>query len=457
MEIEVKSPAKSFEAHLCLEGNSRIIFSGIYGIGKSTFLDRFFDEKNQLDFFDNKVKYNCFHVYPVNYSVASNEDIFRLLKYDITFELIKKGARFEKIDFSYLETIFPFLKGNAYNILAPFLTLLPKIGKNLYDLTEKQKENLKTFFKQKQIDEQKTLESYLVKVHESDGNIYESDYYSSIIKDALKKLKEDNTGSQNVLILDDLDRIDPHHIFRLFNVFAAHFDSVKNSSENKFGFDKVIFVCDINNIAKIFQNRYGLNVDFNGYIDKFYSCEIHRYDNKAAIVEWLLGFFKSESYNRKTELYTARDLNFIADILVNLIDQGELNLRNLMKAKRTSFRFGKVTQRFDSGHFTKIVGFLSFVAGDSNVLIEKLTRCKENFDPEREFGERTEDAYEYLFHYLLPISDYPKHFLRHTSVEVVTNLDGYGVLKYFLVRDGRQFVASGGGQDLMLIHTFSKN
>ena len=75
-----------------------------------------------------------------------------------------------------------------------------------------------------------------------------------------------------VLLIDDLDRLDPEHVFRLFNIFSAHYDDVTES--NKFGFDKIIFVCDINNIQQMFNHRYGINVEFNGYIDKFYSSEI---------------------------------------------------------------------------------------------------------------------------------------------------------------------------------------
>ena len=38
----------------------------------------------------------------------------------------------------------------------------------------------------------------------------------------IDQLKKD--GKKTVLIIDDLDRIDPEHIFRLLNVFAAHLD-----------------------------------------------------------------------------------------------------------------------------------------------------------------------------------------------------------------------------------------
>ena len=49
---------------------------GANGIGKTTFLDYYFNSK-ESEFSKN---YNVFHLYPVNYSVLQNEDIFSYLK-----------------------------------------------------------------------------------------------------------------------------------------------------------------------------------------------------------------------------------------------------------------------------------------------------------------------------------------------------------------------------------------
>ena len=72
---------------------------------------------------------------------------------------------------------------------------------------------------------------------------------------------------RKVLIIDDLDRMDPDHIFRIMNVFAAQFDH-ERFGYNKFAFDKVIIVCDLDNLRNLFAHKYGSNVDFSGYIDK---------------------------------------------------------------------------------------------------------------------------------------------------------------------------------------------
>ena len=107
-----------------------------------------------------------------------------------------------------------------------------------------------------------------------------SDFISSQLDELTKSKKEGEDKLKKVLVIDDLDRLDPEHIFRLFNVFSAHFDQVhyfedSGGNDNKFGFDKIIFVCDIENIRKIFAHKYGEQVDFSGYIDKFYSTEIY--------------------------------------------------------------------------------------------------------------------------------------------------------------------------------------
>ena len=90
------------------------------------------------------------------------------------------------------------------------------------------------------------------------------------------------TNKKVILVIDDLDRIDPEHIFRILNILSVHND-FENQQEHKFGFDKTILVCDIANIRNIYRAKYGINVDFNGYIDKFYSKEIYYFHNEEAI------------------------------------------------------------------------------------------------------------------------------------------------------------------------------
>ncbi len=71
-----------FDFHLKYDKNHRIIFSGKFGSGKTTFLHHYFEE--------NKDNFVPIYLYPVNYSISSNEDIFELIKYDILLELLSK-------------------------------------------------------------------------------------------------------------------------------------------------------------------------------------------------------------------------------------------------------------------------------------------------------------------------------------------------------------------------------
>ena len=70
---------ENFKHHLDIPDNNRIIFSGRFGIGKTTFL---------TEYFKNFKSHNVIHLFPVNYSILSNEDIFSYIKYDILLELV---------------------------------------------------------------------------------------------------------------------------------------------------------------------------------------------------------------------------------------------------------------------------------------------------------------------------------------------------------------------------------
>ena len=125
MEFELEIPKQQFSAHLGLTDNHRIVFSGGFGTGKTYFLDKFFKDHPQ---------YDAIHIYPVNYSVASNEDIFELIKYDIFFKLLEKGLDFEKVEIDK-GTFLPFFLNNHSTEIIPFLLgVIPKVGASLKDI-----------------------------------------------------------------------------------------------------------------------------------------------------------------------------------------------------------------------------------------------------------------------------------------------------------------------------------
>jgi hypothetical protein len=268
-EIDISAPKKEFEAHLDLLDNKRILFSAPFGTGKTYFLKNFF----------NQDKYEYIHLFPVNYSVATNEDIFELIKFDLLFELLKRDLDYDSYEFSKLLTLQLFLSNNSFDIIKTTAENISKVGKNIIPILEpilKLNEKFKKFHNDVQINEQQQIIEYLKTFTNTKGNLYEEDVFTQIVSGLLQQCK--GKGKETVLIIDDLDRIDPEHIFRLLNVFAAHFDI--NSNTNKFGFDRIALVCDVNNIRNIFHSKYGLDVDFTGYVDKFYSKEIFYFSNK---------------------------------------------------------------------------------------------------------------------------------------------------------------------------------
>jgi len=115
-------PTETFSEHLNLPENERIIFSGRFGIGKSTFLNHYFEKEND--------QYNVIHLYPANYSVLQNEDIFTYLKYDILFHLIinKKVILKSSEAYGITDALPFFVKYKWYSIISLIPLICDKLG-----------------------------------------------------------------------------------------------------------------------------------------------------------------------------------------------------------------------------------------------------------------------------------------------------------------------------------------
>lgn len=334
-KLDISKPEEEFTNHLELEGNKRIVFSGPFGTGKTYFLKEYF-----------KNKPNVFHLYPVNYSFSKNEDIFELVKYDLLYLLLdpERELVFEKTEYTVAQQTFIKLNDPKNNkVVANILRLFSNTGVpagELYSLIPIIEETLK---KEKGYDELKKIEEILTGAENQIGSIYELNDTSKVIKNLLIQAKKKHDNKENILIIDDLDRIDPEHIFRLLNVFAAHFDI--NEEENKFGFDKVIFVCDIDNIRKIFSNKYGQDTDFNGYIDKFYSREVFAFDNRNMILQKLKEILNAYKFNEPNKSNLSNlstpdyslNVELLLKIFEELIKENLINFRSLFKYTKTEF------------------------------------------------------------------------------------------------------------------------
>lgn len=349
------APAESFSKHLVQKNNRRILFSGKFGIGKTYFLNYFFRTEVQQEVLRGQ-KYNVFHIYPVNYSIANNEDIFRYIKYDIISAMLLNGAPVQDSQYTFIDALPSYIQGNLDKVLTTLLYMIPKVGKDLYDSYNKLKE-LKEHFKQcAQIaSEGDVLSDYLNLLEFKEGSVFENDAITKMISTILKRFKKDS-GRENILVIDDLDRIDPEHIFRLLNVFAAHLDE-GNGLSNKLGFDKVIIVCDINNVRNIFRAKYGVDTDFNGYIDKFYSIEVFHLDNTETLQDIAFEAFKksailaeNEQSRRHFQHKLFRDSSFAIDILHLLIANSKISLRALLNRVENCVEIDAYRRLYFSGN-----------------------------------------------------------------------------------------------------------
>lgn len=321
-KISINDVSKRFEEHLQITDNFRIIFSGPFGVGKTYFLNEYFKER--------KEEYNTFLLSPVNYVVSNNEDIFELIKADIIKDLFITG----KIDLTKLPEDNTLQKISNYveskqavigNFMLKFiskLTTSSETPKKVIDGIGSIYENYRKESKGKKREEMTRSEElieHLDSIEEKIGNIYEHNYITKVINTFLEELRE---KKKNVLIIDDLDRIDPEHIFRILNILSVHNNYFE--SENKFAFDHVILVCDLENIAKIYVHRYGANVDFEGYIDKFYSTHLFYFTNIDAIVTYVKTIVgRKEGENSY--------IDFLVLMLKNFVEHNQLSVRKLLK------------------------------------------------------------------------------------------------------------------------------
>lgn len=332
---------EKFTEHLSFPSNERILFSGAFGVGKTTFLKHYFEQR------EVKKQYNVFNLYPVNYSVLRNEDIFKYIKCDILFELIEKeylnlGKNAVR---KTIKDLGVYIGGNFDRITGSLLLLIPKVGKQLNKLAEDLR-HLNNDFNQYLDDKRKheaSIADLLNSANKNEGDLYEFNFLTQIISDVLEEIKIANIDvtkenpKKNILIIDDLDRIDPEHIFRIFNVFSAHFDKSRGKEENKFGFDHIVLVCDYKNIKNIFHHKYGSDTDYNGYIDKFYSKELFQFDNyvnTATIIEGVLDSIQFKGVNQKHTEYL-NSVFFLRDYAVVLLQFIILNkgttIRNIVR------------------------------------------------------------------------------------------------------------------------------
>lgn len=345
--IPIDVPKSDFTHFLSIDNNKRIFFSGKFGIGKTFFLQKFFEE-HQND-------YDAYHLFPVRYQITSNENIIELLKYDILIELLKKyPTAFQSSEikgvsgWAALFSMFFKEKSSANGFLQsviktgesvltlapdPFFQLLVKLGRPLKDLLNIDKKFQE--FKQGYLESDKQIVEKFVKgIGQNTGTVV-TDYLSHLLCTKIAELK---TEKKSVLILDDFDRIDPEYIFRILNILSAHMEGDEN---NKFGFDHIVIVGDIRNLRSIFHHKYGAQTEFWGYFDKFFTVEPFLFNNEKAIAEripYLLQCIRYEDPGFKDAIGKNGIVkHLLEEFLGRALSTGAMNLRQLYKPINYSF------------------------------------------------------------------------------------------------------------------------
>jgi hypothetical protein len=337
LEVKTDKVFLDFKNHFELEGNKKILFSAKYGTGKSYFLNTFFSEEKI------KEKNNVITISPVNYSVSQNEDIFELIKADIIRNFFIDGTLTfinGDISFDKLTVVREYIKNSVnypYKIGKQLIYGLAKLGSfgtgtekgvdgvyNIISDFEKYEKKLNKKYKPKEV----ILDEYSEEIQNKIGSYLEFNFISSLIKEILLKVKTKHEKN-NILVIEDFDRLDPAHIFRILNIFSAH----TINEENKFGFDKVIIVCDLHNIESLYNHLYGSEIDFNGYIDKFYSYAPYHFDNTKAIY-----YFLNNNFSLPIDDFA---INAFTHLLKALDSGARIRLRKFSKSSSQNLNSNK--------------------------------------------------------------------------------------------------------------------
>ena len=285
-KIQLNKELEKFHSHL--QQNQRTILSSIFGNGKTTLLNQY------MKIYSYESEFIVLH--PVNYSCGTNEDIFEYIKRDILLQLSNKQL-LERIDLDAIDSTL-FTWDNLKDLIGFLVSLAPG-GDHLQKLWEKFQPWIDKGLKVKSEYEEKatTYENYSSIFKNQRGGIYEHDVYTELIEKTLstiqnrQQVENDSHKNKAILIIEDMDRVDPAHLFRILNVLGAHLDidiENENKNGNKFGFDNIILVMDYYTTEHIFHHFYGKNANYNGYIQKFISHNVYHFNISDAARNELL-------------------------------------------------------------------------------------------------------------------------------------------------------------------------
>lgn len=272
-EIDISDTLAKFSDFF--ENSKRMILSAKFGDGKTYLLDKFMRQDNPKN-----PKYYFVILHPVNYVVEDNRDIFEYIKRDILFQLLQDDMLLDTEE--SLDRLVEAISENiSFSEVCDFLSAIAPIpgfesvAKLLGKCTIKVSEIRKTYQDKKMLP-YNYVNSFTLKT----GSIAECDGFTRLIQETLRIIEETHQ-CQTVLIIEDMDRLDPAHLFRILNILGANIDNPyfvntaqnegddQEGNPNKFGFSKILLVMDYETSEHIFHHFYGEKADYEGYMQKF--------------------------------------------------------------------------------------------------------------------------------------------------------------------------------------------
>lgn len=379
-EIPMDSEIETFSDYL--NNNCRGILSARFGDGKSFFLNKV---KQKLS-----NKYVFLTIYPINYQVAENKDIFEYIKRDILLQILMTSEiNLSDEKYGFALRLWGFLNQNGKGIVSDIVSLmattLANIPQNAIKVFQDNIVKFKDFSKKINKSQSDSIESYLDEFVNQNGGIYEFDPISQIIYQLITDIKA-HDKKQVVLIIEDMDRIDPAHIFRILNIFSAHWDikdysphKLENGNpQNKYNLDKILMVCHFQNIKNIFHHLYGEKTDFTGYIHKFSPETPYEYSLRDVIENWI---FERIPLDKEAFPDICRQLT---NLVIQKYDDNDniiTNIRHITQTLTQSFRikneyieFGDTRYVISStNNVTKLLCFLKDFGISIDEFLDSLT------------------------------------------------------------------------------------
>lgn len=129
----------------------------------------------------------------MNYSVASNEDIFEYIKIDVLFQLLDKvSCELKNVQISNSVATYYYIKNNLNTLIGNILSSVEKVcfKTDIIPQLIKLKKNIQEFQKKESTQEDEEVESFIQDIIQRQGSIYERNVITQIIQSLLLMQKK---------------------------------------------------------------------------------------------------------------------------------------------------------------------------------------------------------------------------------------------------------------------------